>query len=296
MHKLYLFLKGILIGIALVLPGLSGSLMAVLLGMYEEIVSWISSVRKHWLNLLILGVGAALGVLISAKVVLVLCVRYPLLSNCFFLGLVAGGLPLLVQNVRRERFTKISPWVAAAGFFAILAMSLATGQDGNFAVSISTLSGIRDAGILAGAGMLSCGLMMLPGVSGSVLLILLGQYATVYSAISDLSDPGQWGRVLPICVFFGIGALLGVWLVSKAMSFALKRFSCVVQWLILGLTSGTCGALLWVCIQQGSGTFDWVWISCLLIFAIGFAVTVLTARLQQGKQGVKKFSKKGKSS
>lgn len=275
MKSIYLFLKGILIGIALVLPGLSGSLMAVLLGMYEDVVTWVSSFWKNIRNILILGAGAAIGILISAKLVLVLCTAYPGPCNWFFLGLVAGGIPMLVSGVKGRNFTKLGFIPMVLGFAAILAMALFSGTTADFHVAITQISGVQDVGVLLGAGLISCGFMMFPGVSGSVLLILLGQYGTVYGAVSDLTDISRWSQTLPICILFGIGAILGVLLISKLMKGAMSRFPRMVQWLILGLTLGTCASLGWVCIQN---TFSWVYI---LFLGLGFGATMLTGRLER---------------
>lgn len=278
MHKIILFLKGILIGIALVLPGLSGSLMAVLLGMYEQIVEWISAVRKNMLNLVLLVIGAGIGILISAKLVLAVCVRYPIQSNLFFLGLVAGGIPLLIQRVRVKSFSKFSVPILILGFAGIFLLSVLAPTDKGFQPEITAIQGVGDSVVLLLSGFVSCGLMMLPGVSGSVLLILMGQYGTVYGAVSDLSAYGNWLRVLPICFLFGIGGILGILFISNLMKKALKRFDSGVQWLILGLTSGTCGALVWVCAEQGARAFRHVfWL------ALGFVLTLLTTKLERRK-------------
>ncbi|MBP3391626.1 MAG: DUF368 domain-containing protein [Clostridia bacterium] len=278
MKSLYLFFKGILIGIALVLPGLSGSLMAVLLGMYEDVVNWIASFRKNIKNLLLLGIGAAIGILISAKLVLVLCVAYPGPCNWFFLGLVAGGLPMLISGVKGRNFTKLGFVPMILGFAAIFAITLCSGTAADFHVAIPRISGVQDAGVLLGAGLISCGLMMLPGVSGSVLLILLGQYGTVYGAVSDLTDFSRWSESLPICILFGIGGVAGVLLVSKVMKGTIRRFPRIVQWLILGLTLGTCVSLGWVCIQNMKNVVSLLYV---LFFPLGFAATVLAGRLER---------------
>ncbi len=282
MKSVYLFFKGILIGIALVLPGLSGSLMAVLLGMYQEIVSWMASFGKNIRSLLVLGAGALIGILISAKVVLVLCVAYPGPCNWFFLGLVAGGLPMLIKGVKGRNFTKPGFIPLILGFAAILTMALFTGTTADFQVAISRISGVQDAGILLVAGFISCGLMMFPGVSGSVLLILLGQYGTVYGAVSDITNYSRWSEILPICALFAVGGILGILLISKLMKWAMGRFPRLVQWLILGLTSGTCASLAWVCMGKGEKAFSLVY---LLFFGLGFGATMLTARLERKNKG-----------
>ena len=276
MRKMILFMKSVLIGIALVLPGLSGSLMAVLLGMYETIVTWMSSVRKNIINLSVLALGTGIGILLSAKLVLSICVRYPIQSNWFFLGLVAGGLPVLIGHVREKYFTVNCIPVMLLGFIGVFTLSVLSPAGGAFQTSIDHVRHIGDGMRLLLAGFVSCGLMMLPGVSGSVLLILMGQYGTVYGAISDLSVRENWLRVMPICLLFGIGGLLGVLLVSNLMRRALRRYDSGVQWLILGLTSGTCAALVWICLKQSGGT------PVSLIWAvIGFGLTVLTGKLER---------------
>lgn len=247
-------LKGFFIGIALVVPGLSGSILALVMGLYEQLINAISDFRKDIKKNLIflapIGLGAAIGILASARIVLWLCQEYPLQAYLFFTGLVIGAYPLIFRKMRKTKFKPHYVLITALGFafMFIISAIMDTGMERSH-IAIESLSSASDFGIVFAAGAISMSFMMIPGVSGSVVLMLLGQYGTVYNAVGmtlDLAryiisgnfDAAQHVFMTVLLVLpFGLGALIGIVFIAKILSFFLNRWEALVYYAVLGLVS-----------------------------------------------------------
>ena len=192
MHIINAF-KGIFIGIALVVPGLSGSIIALVMGLYDDIINAVSGFRKDIKGnikfLAPIGIGAVAGILASARAVLWLCQTYPLQAYLFFTGLVLGAYPLIFRKMTKSKF-KPSYIIAVAlgfSFMFIISFIMDTGADSAY-IAIDTLDSASDFGILLAVGAVSMSFMMIPGVSGAVMLMVMGQYGTVYNAVGMSID------------------------------------------------------------------------------------------------------------
>ncbi|MDR2903405.1 MAG: DUF368 domain-containing protein [Clostridiales bacterium] len=251
------FVKGIFIGIALVIPGLSGSMFAVVVGLYDGLLKaaneFRQDIKRHTLFLLPVLLGVAAGILCSTKVVLWVCEKYTFQSYAFFIGLVLGSVPLVYRKMTPKGFSAAKLPIMLAAFAAILYVSLfaAAGEDAAKAtVAVKTLTDAADVGIVAFAGVFSCSLMAIPGVSGSVMLLLINQYGTVYHAVASIGDilnalfSGEFqtaAGLLPaaaIVLPFTAGAAVGLILIAKALHFLLTKFESAVYYGVMGLLCG----------------------------------------------------------
>ena len=281
-------IKGILIGIALVIPGLSGSIFAVVVGLYDKILHAVSGIRKDFkksvLFLLPIALGCVVGILASTKAVLWLCETFRLQAYAFFVGLVLGSLPLVLKKIRKQRIDWLSVLIAALSFGAILFVgSLADGADASAQITAITSVGVfLDLFI---SGMAICALMMIPGVSGSVMLMLIGKYETIYRAVACAGDflravaAGRMDEAAPlfanilVVIPFLIGALVGLGLVAKLISWLLKRYEARVYGGVLGLVSGAALSLLYTgvlpAMSENKSTGAWV---ASILWALAFIV------------------------
>ena len=287
------FLKGIFIGIALVIPGLSGSMFAVVVGLYDSILEAVGGFLQKpgkalgflWPILL----GIFVGIAISTKAVLWLCLSYPTWAYCFFIGLVLVGIPMALSKCGPKRSLSYGG-ITLAAFIAILVLSqvtnMGTGTDGaQSIVAIEAIKGMGNWLTVFAAGLISCSLMAIPGVSGSVTLMVLGQYGTVYHAVSKCLDMtlqlarGHWdvlaalGQSVWVLIPFILGAILGLICIARALSWLLKHYQAQVYYGVLGLMLGSAAALL----QQGV----WPHLEADLAY-FGSMVTVLIAAVCVG--------------
>ncbi|MBR4824442.1 MAG: DUF368 domain-containing protein [Spirochaetaceae bacterium] len=275
MEMLKLFFAGIVVGIANVIPGVSGGTMAVILGVYDHLISIISfNIKKifaDWKFWLPLGIGMAAGILLFSKFVNFLFERYPVYTCFFFAGLIVGSLPMIykrcVNAEQNQKLPSVGVCVCIIAAFALMIFLALFNQESlseGAAYTELTLSlGIK---LLAG-GALAAIAMIIPGISGSFLMLVLGIYATIIAAVADLNIM----IMLPVAVGVVIGLFSGAGLVRVLMA----KIPFHTYGVILGLIAGSilavipakeCAAL----IGSGSSPILLVVLVSLVCFAAGF--------------------------
>ncbi|MCL2855671.1 MAG: DUF368 domain-containing protein [Defluviitaleaceae bacterium] len=266
-------IKGIFIGIALIIPGLSASTFAVVMGLYDKLISSVNELRKQPKKslkfLLPIGVGVAVGILVSAGPFLHVINYFPLPSYAFFIGLVLGSVPVIFRKMKPGLPQKYNFAFLVLGLAIIVVMSLFTsaGEIGDDAAN--SIYSLWRAVTIFGAGFISCFLIAVPGVSGSMVLILIGMAAIVYGAVDNLADAlimivrGQEGAfalgagAFGILIVFFAGALLGLLLAAKLIGALIQRREASVYFAVMGLVLGAVYALYAIGIHDNIlATFD----------------------------------------
>lgn len=238
---LKLFVVGVVFGIANVIPGVSGGTMLVIFGVYDELTEAISGVKaifKHLGFLIPLGIGGAAGIFGFAVVVKWLFNNFGLQTNMFFIGLILGSIPLIVKIGTSERKAKpvcIIPFVIAMA--AVIGLTVLQRAD---IVNLTTQT-VEGFDVLFMLKILVCAMlaavtMIIPGVSGSFVMMLLGIYQTVIDSITTLR--------LVVLVPFAIGAVIGIIGGAKLISVLIGKNKLMVYSAILGLVVGSVYAIL----------------------------------------------------
>ena len=241
-------LKGIMIGIANIIPGVSGGTMAVSLGIYDKLIGSVSNLLKDWRSsvrtLLPLLIGCGIGIVGFTYAIEYLLSHHTFVTCMTFVGRILGGLPVLFQALRKELRTQkksigISGAVAFILFFAICAFlpMLKNNQDvlTSFTVTPMTMILLFLVGVVASAT------MVIPGVSGSMVMMILGYYYAVINTIKGFLDSlkafDMPGLIHGACLLipFGIGVLLGIFLIAKLITFLFEKFGIQTYCAILGL-------------------------------------------------------------
>ncbi|WP_269147891.1 DUF368 domain-containing protein [Pediococcus damnosus] len=289
-------MKGFLIGIALVIPGLSGSMFAVVVGLYEKMVEAISTFRakpgKNIKFLLPIMVGAVVGVLASTKLVLWLCEQFPVMSYGFFIGLVIGVLPFVYKKIRQQHLNLLDFALIIFGFAFIMLVSHQGTDSGSDFIALTHLNSLSDWGTIAFAGFFAVSMMMVPGISGAVMLMMVNQYGTIYNSVAKLLDTfmfllvGKFDQArsafssVLILLPFIIGAAVGVMLMAKALHYLLKRYSHQVYCAVLGIIVAGIWILAELAIKgaansvQSSGSWIGVILALVIFIVIGTLATV----------------------
>lgn len=255
-NKIVDFIKGIIVGIAIVIPGLSGSIFAVVVGLYDKMINAVSTIKtnfkKNIIYLLPIAVGGLLGILLSTKAIVKIYTNYPQQSYFFFIGLVIGSIPLVLRKMSKVRF---KPSYLLITFFSIgfivLMGYLGGGENTSEVSGVNThISGVFDFLTVFAAGFASCASMTIPGVSGSVSLMVLGEYPRVYGAVAECTDmirylaAGDMSAALEASksiwtvLVFGIAGVLGFVLVAKLIAKLLQKFEAQVYYGVLGMVLG----------------------------------------------------------
>ena len=182
-------LQGMVVGIANIIPGVSGGTMMVAMGLYDRLIHAITHLKKEFkegMKLLIpIFIGAGIAIVALSRLFEFLLETYPIPTNFAFCGLIAGSLPFIFKKVKGHAVTvgKIIPFLA---FFGIVILMAVMGEtSGNAAdVSFNVINVVK----LFGVGVIAAATMVVPGVSGSMMLMLLGYYDTILKAINNFID------------------------------------------------------------------------------------------------------------
>ncbi len=235
LENLILILKGFILGIANIIPGVSGGTLAMTMGIYEDIIKSISSIlktpKKSLKLLLYLGIGAALSILILSKLLNYTLTNYAFATTLFFIGLIVGGFPLLLKKAKGHKVSLgyLLSFLSTTSLVIILRL-LQTSEN---TVSLNNIS-LFTIIILLLVGMLAASTMVIPGVSGSFVLMLIGFYKPILNTISNITKFNLLGHNLLILVPFGIGVLLGIVLTAKLIEYLLKKYEIYTYYGIYG--------------------------------------------------------------
>lgn len=236
-------LRGMVIGIANVIPGVSGGTMMVSMGIYDKLIlvltHFIKRMKEAIALLVPIAIGMLLAIAIFAKIFSeILFPRFPFQTNLFFIGLILGGLPVIYGKVKGNSI-KV-PQIAAFMLFFVMVVGFALlGEDTSASadISFSFVNVIK----LFGVGVIAAATMVIPGVSGSMMMMLLGYYNKIIDTINAFINALK-GFDIPamldtfvVLVPFGIGVLIGVVAVAKLIEFMLNKYPLVTYWAIIGL-------------------------------------------------------------
>lgn len=255
--------RGFLIGTSDLIPGVSGGTVAVMLGMYDELLAALGGLfsrqwRTHVNFLLPLGVGMAAALLSLSRVISWLLDNHYVPTQFFFLGLIVGIVPDLLRRAdASRRFRPVH--FTVLGVAALLVIPLAFVQPGTDAAVIALTPG--SAFGLFGAGWLASVAMLLPGISGSFVLLVLGVYPTAIYALSTFHP----GLIAAIGAGVGIGFIVS----SKVIRHLLHRYRDVTFAAIIGLIIGSL-AVVWPGLPAGAPVH---YIASGLTFIGGFYLT-----------------------
>ena len=271
MNFLLNFLKGIFVGVANIIPGVSGGTIAVILGIFDRLISAINSLfsnfKKSFLFLLPIGLGAVAGILALSRLLGFCLENYSFPTNYFFVGLVAGSVPLIYGKASHKG---VKPGYIASAVIAFAIVVLFTLlKDPGTTVSITELS-LPNAAIFLGAGAIAAAAMVIPGISGSFVLVLLGLYPSVLKALNTLN--------IPLLLSLGVGIILGVLLISKLISIVMERAYSVTYFAILGLIIGSLYSIAADPATYASGVSAASVIVSVVTFAVGFFLALILGR------------------
>ena len=238
--KILLVLKGFLLGIANVIPGVSGGTLALTLGIYQDLIGAIShffkNLKKNLKFLIPLGIGMVMAILLGSKVITFCLDKFALPTTLFFIGLIVGGIPLLTKKLKGRRLKPLNLAVFLLTFGIVMIMTFLNA--GNNAVDLSNMSVIQFI-LLMIVGMVAAATMVIPGVSGSFVLMLLGYYKPIMATLGNLTDFSLLGHNILVLAPFGIGILIGIVGIAKLIEFLLKKYEIPTYYGIIGFVTAS---------------------------------------------------------
>ena len=243
--KILLVLKGMIIGVANIIPGVSGGTLMITLGLYEEVINTIShffkNFKKNLKFIVPLGIGMVLAILLLSKLISLCLDKYPFPTTFFFVGLILGGIPL-IWNKSKAAKGKMSNWLIFSITFAIV-LVFAFIKQGDKVVSLENLNITGYISLLI-IGMISAATMVVPGISGSFVLMLLGYYEPIVNTIKDLTNFSLLSHNLLILIPFGIGIIVGIVLIAKLIEYLLSKYPVKTYYGVLGFVLASIIAII----------------------------------------------------
>lgn len=257
MNFLFDIIKGMLIGVANIIPGVSGGTMMVSMGVYEKIIGVVNNlfkdIKKSIITLLPLGIGMLLGVAVFSFIIPWCLEVYPLPTCLCFIGLILGGIPAILkpakESLHKEGKSIFIPHIVAFVFFFALAVGMALMNEtetssANFDLNLGFMILIFIVGVVAAAT------MVIPGVSGSLVLMILGFYGGIMASISGFISAVfafDWTQIfyyVGILAPFGIGVIVGIFAVAKLIEWLFEKFPSVTYCGIFGLIAASPVAIM----------------------------------------------------
>lgn len=244
-------LKGMVIGIANIIPGVSGGTMMVSMGIYDKLIHCIthlfSEFKKSILFLIPIAIGMGIAIIASSFGLEWLFAHYPVQTNLLFIGLVLGGLPAIWKNIKGSS-VRMGHMIACLLFFVlVVGLALVGEKEGNAASMTFNLINVIK---LFGVGIVASATMVIPGVSGSMMLLLMGYYNPILTSINDFIRAlvaFDIQGILAGCgvlVPFGIGVVAGIFAIAKLIEILFARFPLYAYWAIIGLIIASPFAIL----------------------------------------------------
>ena len=239
-NNIILIIKGFIMGIANVIPGVSGGTLALTLGIYENFIKaishFLSNLKENIKFLLPIAIGMVLAILTMSNVIDYSFNHFPLPTTLFFVGLVTGGIPLLVRKVKgTKELKKPSSYVIASLTFALVLLLALSEQLFNVSLT-ANLANISFGGyiLLFLVGVIAAATMIIPGVSGSLVLMLLGYYYPILALVKEVTKFKNLTHNIITGGVFGLGILVGIVAVSKLIEFLLEKYETKTYFGVLG--------------------------------------------------------------
>ncbi len=239
---------GVIMGLAMLVPGLSGGTMLLAAGIYPRFiraVAEISTFRFRVRSIVLLacvGLGAVAAIVTLAGTVKDLVIHHQWIMYSLFIGLTLGGVPLLWSMVKPADSTVVV--ASIIGILAMVALVVVHGARGASEESTAGTGDVAATAMLLLAGVAGGSAMILPGLSGSYLLLVLGQYVVILGAIANAADAAtarDWAAAavtLKVIVPVGVGVIVGIVGVSNVVKLCLDRFPRATLGFLLGLLLG----------------------------------------------------------
>jgi putative membrane protein len=276
------FLNGLVLGITQTVPGVSGGTIAIIMGFYFDLIKAINhfteDIRKNFRFLFPLALGTAAGLLLFSSIINYFLANYSFPMMLFFIGLMIGTIPQIYSKVKekgqRIKFTDVVMMIIP--FVVVLAMSglkrepVPTSSEAISNIGFPYMVFIFFAGIIAAA------ILVIPGVSGSFALLLLGLYPLVIHSVSsirllliDITNITLLQNICKVLVPLGIGIVIGGLLMARLIEKLLFKYEKIVYTVILGLILGSVCVLFMDPIVYKSGISAFIIAAGVLTFSLG---------------------------
>jgi putative membrane protein len=224
MKNIIIFIKGFIFGTANIIPGVSGGTIAITLNIYEKILNifgyFTKNIKENLKFLIPFGLGILGAVILMSNVISYSLSNYAFATTMLFVGLILGGLPPILNRLK-ENYKQENIIYLIISFIIVILITL-LGNDGSKVVlDIETTTFIT----LLLVGAVASTAMVVPGISGSFVLMMLGYYEPLINVIKNVFDFNDIIFNFTILGFFGVGVLVGIIYASRIIEYCLKNYN-----------------------------------------------------------------------
>lgn len=281
----YRILCGAFLGISVIAPGISGSIMAVMMGIYDDLITIISNpfkkFKKNLMYLLPMVIGAIISMLLLIKVLDFLFEKYTVPAYLLFMSLIAGSVPTVVDEAKQEPIKK-KYFIGTVIAFAF-ALTIGLLGKSNFAIGVDTTNAASTAMkiYLPACGAIAGMMSMVPGMSISMLLMMFGIYEPLLNLATGLMTPDRWftptwfGETFTVATVV-LAFLIGMVLFSNITKRVFKKWHSLGFLMVLGFMSGSI-----VSIFPGLPKDLLNWVLSIIAIAIGISISYVFKILGQ---------------
>jgi len=233
LKAILLILKGFIMGIANIIPGVSGGTFAIILGIYEKLINILScfwkNIKENLKFIIPLVIGIAIALIGGSYLIDFGLDNFPIATMMLFIGLIIGGLPYIYIKVHKKySFLNVSIFIIIAAIVILISL-----LNMNKTVSLDNISFLLIVKLIF-VGMITAATTIIPGISGSLVLMNMGYYEGIIEAVKGLTKISQLGHNIAILLPFGIGVIFGFILVARLIKWLLNKFPIQSYFGILG--------------------------------------------------------------
>ena len=236
MNFLTLLLKGFIIGIAKIIPGVSGALIAISFGIYEKAIKAISNFFKNPINnflfLFPIGLGVLLSISLTSGLILYFINNYYFPTILLFIGLIMGGIPSLIDNINIKKVKFIHILILTLSFSTVFLIFLVNGQH----FFVETSNELINFLLFFIIGFIDALTMIIPGISGTAVMMILGCYNLLLNFLSSLTSVASIFTNIFKVIPYLLGIVLCVIMLSKVMTYLFDKKKEYMYCGILGFT------------------------------------------------------------
>lgn len=270
-ESIKLILKGFIIGLGKIIPGVSGAMLAITLGVYETGLKAISNIfkefKKHFKFLSLLGIGIVLSVVLGSKAVMFFLNKFYLPTMFLFIGLILGGIKPLFKEIENKKVKPQYIIIFCIVVTLILSLSfLDIGQDkANFDKNLYHFL------IFFVGGLLEAAATVIPGISATALLMIFGYYNVIMTALSNVFNIANLSNNMFVLVPYGLGLVIGSIIIAKIMSYFFSKYKVGTYYAIIAFAVTS---ILTLFMQTINNTYNTLTIIIsIIILVLGFLIS-----------------------
>lgn len=264
---------GLFIGISIIAPGISGSVMAMMMGIYDELINIIANpfknLKKNILYCIPLAIGAGISVVVFINLLKLLFEKFPTPAYLLFIGLIAGSIPTIWQEAVEGGFKKRYIIGIVASFVFAVAIGLLAKSNFTFMADTAIASKSIQIAYFSLCGVIAGMTSMVPGMSVSMILMMLNVYEPLLSAASELTKLTNISDnliiVIPVCICFAVGMIL----FSNLIKIVFKKFRGLAYFMVIGFMLGSIISIL---PSLPVDLLNWILSAAAIIIGVGISI------------------------